>query len=346
MDANTFFTLAIAALVIPTVAYDQIKKRLFPKQLDAPQTDAPQTDAPAPAGSVLPTRRWLDYVNAQPQTVPHLAVIGPSGAGKTTLVTAVLSDRQGQIVVITAKEGDSWGGLPYVGIDDDATYTTAQRTFSALDAEVKRRLVAAKHHRLTADWMTIVVDDFSTLVKEAPIAAEVVKLVARLGRSLRVRLIMLSDSALVKAIGLEGEGETRSNFAFIRLARGHRGGLEVEGTPTPIDTSMADEMATRAQLSSRAWHAPRDAEAELNDYLDTGIGGENEADTAGIRYQYQSVSAGMDAVSAGINLSARDTAIMAILTANPSASKNDIYSAVGGNRNIIFARIDVLRGML
>jgi hypothetical protein len=70
-------------------------------------------------------------------------------------------------VVITAKEGDHWGGLPYVGIDDNATYTTARQTFSALDTEVKRRLVAAKHNRLTADWMTIVVDDFSTLVKEA-----------------------------------------------------------------------------------------------------------------------------------------------------------------------------------
>jgi hypothetical protein len=95
----------------------------------------------------------------------------------------------------------------------------------------------------------------------------VVKLVARLGRSLQVRLVMLSDSALVKAIGLEGEGETRSNFAFVRLQRGHKGTIEIDGAQLPIDTSQAAQIAQRAQLSSRAWRMPRDAEAELFDLI-------------------------------------------------------------------------------
>jgi energy-coupling factor transporter ATP-binding protein EcfA2 len=222
-----------------------------------------QATSEAPVG----TRTWLDYVNAQPDQVPHVAVIGPSGAGKTTLTTAMLADRQGQIVVLTAKEGDTWGGLPYIGIDLDATYATANATFTALEAEVKQRLIAVKRKRMTADWLTIVVDDFSTLVKECPVASDVVKLVARLGRSLRVRLVMLSDSALVKAIGLEGEGETRSNFAFIRLQRGHIGTIEIEERQLPIDTSMVAQLAGRANLAQRAWQEPRDQEDELIDYL-------------------------------------------------------------------------------
>jgi hypothetical protein len=120
---------------------------------------------------------------------------------------------------------------------------------------------------MTADWLTIVVDDFSTLVKECPVAADVVKLVARLGRSLRVRLVMLSDSALVKAIGLEGEGETRSNFAFIRLQRGHKGTLEVEDRELPIDTCMVHQLSGQANLAVRAWREPKDEVSELVDLL-------------------------------------------------------------------------------
>lgn len=268
MDANALVTFLIGGAVIVVFLRDRVVKLLRHGD-DRPTIEplTPETIAQATPDQSLPARAWLDYVNAQPDRVPHVAIIGPSGAGKTTTATAILSDRPGGIVVLTAKEGDDWGGLPYVGIDDDATYRTANDTFDALSTEVKQRLLAVKQQRMTADWLTIVVDDFSTLVKEAPIAADVVKLVARLGRSLRVRLVMLSDSALVKAIGLEGEGETRSNFAFIRLRRGHAGTLEIEGSDVPIDTAMLDRFARAARLAPRQWRIPRSPGDELASYL-------------------------------------------------------------------------------
>jgi hypothetical protein len=287
----------------------------------------------------LALRTWLDYLNAQPDHVPHLAIIGPSGAGKTTFATAVLHDREGQIIVITAKEGDRWAGLPYVGIDDDTSYRTAALTMDRLLAEVKTRLVASKHDQPVGDVLTIVVDDFSTLKNECPAAPELVKLVARLGRSLRVRLMMLSDSALVKAIGLEGEGETRSNFAFVRLARGHKGTLEIDAVEQPIDTSAVSHLARQANLAARAWQAPT---------IDhTGMEGGKAANHTSMPYQYGSNIPDIDAAKTGMvnhtGMNERDRAILAILSVNPSASKNRIYDAVGGDRNAVMARIDDLR---
>jgi hypothetical protein len=179
----------------------------------------------------------------------------------------VLHDRPGQIVIISAKEGDPWGGLEYIGIDLDATYTTANQTFGQLATEVKARLVAVKQKRLTADWLTIVLDDYSTLRTLCDNADEPFKLVARLGRSLRVRLIVLSDSALVKAWGIEGEGETRANFAFVRLKRGHIGTLEIDGKLVPIDTSLVARVAAAAQFASRAWKPVRNPADELADLI-------------------------------------------------------------------------------
>jgi hypothetical protein len=265
---NAIFTFGIPGLVIGSMVWRRVRPAVTKAQASATaQIGAAQEFTQATPEAPVAMRAWLDYVNAQPDRVPHVAVIGPSGAGKTTLTTALLGDRQGQIVVLTAKEGDAWGGLPYIGIDLDATYTTANETFNALEAEIKRRLVAVKQQRMTSDWLTIVVDDFSTLQKECPVAANVVKLVARLGRSLRVRLVMLSDSALVKALGLEGEGETRGNFAFLRLQRGHKGTIEVEGKELPIDTSMVHQIAGRANLAPRAWRQPRDEASEMADLL-------------------------------------------------------------------------------
>jgi hypothetical protein len=301
----------------------------------------PETLAQATAEQPLAMRAWLDYVNAQPDRVPHLAIIGPSGAGKTTAATAVLSDRPGRVVVITAKEGDDWGGLPYVGIDRDATYATARETFAALEQEVKQRLVDAKDKRLTADWLTIAVDDFSTLVKEVPIAADVVKLAARLGRSLRVRLVMLSDSALVKAIGLEGEGETRSNFAFVRLRRGHSGTLDVEGADVPIDTAMLDQIARRANLKGRQWREAREADVELSEILAIPMpqwGQKSADDSATLCYATTATSGTLMPDSDNTPLPGDEEAKM-IRNLLQTHSRNAVARLLGGSMTTAYQRI-------
>jgi len=323
MDGNTLITLIIAGFVVGTYARDKVRN-VFKK----PRADKENTieKVPLPAitpDTVLSTQEWLQIINDQPDKDPHIAIVGGSGSGKTTIGTAILAHRKGQVVIFSAKEGDTWAGLPYYGIDIDATYTTMRAALASIDTEVKRRLVATKQHKgLTDDWLTVVVDDFSTLLKEAPIAADIVKLVARIGRALRVRLIMLTDSQNVKAIGLEGEGESRSNFVFINLrktAKERKAVIKLEDELTgdkvdvPMDTGLVKALADRAQLSHRQWKAPRDRNEELSDLL--GIS------TTGFTGSYTG------------------STIENLIAYNPDISANEVHRQVGGNRQDVLRKV-------
>ena len=214
-----------------------------------------------PAMPTLPVRSstsdwWVTCVNATPEQAPHLVVAGPTGTGKTTLVTGLLHTRPGQIVIITAKTGDAWGGLPAVVIDDDGSFTTAAAVFAALLVDVKRRLVATKHQRDPGPWLTVVLDDYPALRDACAAADETFILIARLGRSLRVRLIVLSYSGLVKELGLEGKGESRDHFVWIRLDRQRRASLVWDEESHSLDTALVVAMAQRPLDVSRVWIAP------------------------------------------------------------------------------------------
>lgn len=216
-----------------------------------PRTD----DGPYWHAGCVVTREWVANLNEKPDEFPHLFIVGPTGSGKTTFTTALLSSRAGAIVIITPKPDDRWGGLPTITIDDDASFTTVQRAFVALHTEVKRRLVAAKRGHPIGAPLTIVLDDAPALLSEGgKEAAALLKLVARLGRSLRMRLVLLSQSDRVKALGLEGEGDALDNFTRVALLAGHKGATwSVRGIELPLELVEVPRRAS-ADLHTQVWH--------------------------------------------------------------------------------------------
>ena len=197
---------------------------------------------------------WLHLLNDQHDALPHLMIIGVTGSGKTTTALAVLSQRDGECIILTPKPDDHWGGLPVTTIDDDASYTTLADTFASLETEVKRRLVAAKRFQPIPTTLTIVCDDWPVLAKECrPVSTHMFKLVARLGRAMRIRLIVLSQSERVKTIGIEGEGDTLDNFAILTLTRQREAQLEWRGSTMTLDLDGVREAAHRSIPIERSW---------------------------------------------------------------------------------------------
>lgn len=232
---------------------DQPADRAAPDhQLDQPAlVELPLISAD---GQKVGARGWLGALNDRPDTIPHVLVIGPTGAGKTTFVTALLSQRAGQIVVLTPKPDDLWGGLTSITIDDDCSYTSISQAFDDLLSELRRRLVAAKHRRPLDQQLTIVIDDAPALISEAgKSAVAVIKTIARLGRSLRVRLVVLSQSDRVRSLALDGEGDALDNFARVELTTSRQATAIAEGVTLPLDVSHVPLLAGRARLAGRAW---------------------------------------------------------------------------------------------
>lgn len=149
---------------------------------------------------------------------PHLLVAGTTGSGKSeflrTLVAALAAsyppDRI-NLLLVDFKGGSGLGpltGLPHcVGMLSDLRLQEVDRTLVSLRAEIRRReelLASAGASDLTAyraldrglpvlPHLAIVIDEFRMLVDEAPRALTELMMIAAIGRSLGIHLIMATQ---------------------------------------------------------------------------------------------------------------------------------------------------------
>jgi energy-coupling factor transporter ATP-binding protein EcfA2 len=238
------------------------------KTLPATAQQESSTGAALSTDHMLDTARWLHLVNEQPDGLPHLLILGGSGSGKSTLTRALLASRHGQIVIVTPKEEDSalWS-LPIMTTDADGTFTTIAATLDSLLSELMRRVGATEQ-------LTVVLDDYALIAcdkqtKEA--ARDLVLRVARIGRSRRMRLIVLADASNAATLGITGEAASLNNFATISVDRQRRATLTHDEQRYQLDTRQALRLASQA-LRLAPWLASERTNERTNERPESGIG--------------------------------------------------------------------------
>jgi energy-coupling factor transporter ATP-binding protein EcfA2 len=235
-----------------------------------PAAPSPPTQQPELPSAPLALRTWLDKVNHTPDKNPHLCVIGPSGSGKTTITLAVLGDRPGQFVICTPKNADDdpWGGFPAVRSQVDGeriSFDTIKAAAKAVFLEMLRRNTEGLRG---VEPLTLVLDDYGFLIAEIPELAGWVLQIVALGRSTRIRVVIISTETNVKAWGWEGRSEARDSCIWLDCEEETRRAFlsRWRKPQQEVDTRHVYQLAQRAQLAARVWPGIQLVPGPASDY--------------------------------------------------------------------------------
>jgi hypothetical protein len=199
---------------------------------DARYTTADEVEVSG-AASAVPSRSGLLVKPAAPSVdlpsaalwwqrtvrdVVHLMIVGETNSGKSTAAAALLvcRARADRVLILDphARPGD-WSGLPAIGRGRD--YPAIERALVALEQEMTQRYLLAAEDKPFGPPLSIFIDEYPTIAANCPGAAKAFKALAREGRKVAMRLVILTQDANVRTLGIEGEGPVRESFSRLLL---------------------------------------------------------------------------------------------------------------------------------
>lgn len=181
---------------------------------------------PAPTVGLIPSSEWLNWID---QT-PHLMIAGRTNAGKTTLATAVLSQRvranELLCVLDPHDQPGKWFGIPAIGggRDYDAIFAALAGVLDEMDRRYERYNVGEN----AFERLTVLIDEVPAIVlHDKKRWAEFVSQLGSEARKVNMSMVLLTQSPLVRDI--EISSVMRNNF--VRVALGDQIGDIVRDEP-------------------------------------------------------------------------------------------------------------------
>ena len=172
---------------------------------------------------------------------PHIMLLGSTGDGKSTLAKHLAANCTAYTIVIDPHAApDDWGGLPVFGASRN--YAQIALIMGVLLQLMQTRYDARSQGEKNFSPLVIICDEYPAIVasvEAGKIASSWMKLISREARKVAIRLVVLTQSPEVKAIGLEGEGSVRDNFCFVRL-----GEFALDHAKSLKDASVKDAIAS------------------------------------------------------------------------------------------------------
>lgn len=143
----------------------------------------------------------------------HFSIIGGTGSGKTTLANHLI-DAIGGVVYVCDPDAkfNAWSSRAEI-IGDGEDYDAIGRTIAGVESEMSRRYQAGP-----GDYppIALVVDEAPAVFDSTPNALRLIGRIARRGRKVGIRLVLLSQTDFVRDLGVEW-GSARQNLFRISL---------------------------------------------------------------------------------------------------------------------------------
>lgn len=145
-------------------------------------------------------------------------VKGKSDAGKTTFLLALAARSKNVIVIDPHNSPDKWPGCAVIGGGENFPeisqrlkwlYDTMQQRY--------RDLHAGKVRERQFDPLTLITDEVLAIIDECPDSKDYFRKLVTRARKVNISVYLGSHSELVKPLGLEGAGDIRESYVFIRL---------------------------------------------------------------------------------------------------------------------------------
>ena len=179
----------------------------------------------------------LDLLSALDQEQAIL-IHGAKGTGKTTLLKHLMARRHNCLILDPHGAPHKWPNCLMVGAGRD--YEAIALALTGLVALMNQRyremgqgLVQEGQH----EKMTLLIDEYRGIVQNVPKSGKVITTLLTEARKAQMDMVLVSHSKLVKALGMQGEGDLREGFALVHLQESHgrrTATLDVGQGPTPV----------------------------------------------------------------------------------------------------------------
>lgn len=211
------------APVLPSEIARRVKLGGYEKEMttrhDTP-TVLPPTAQP-PYG--LPSPTPLPQLSAAPAPIPlptmpdgHVMVAGPTGAGKSNAIRAILTGRPNVVVLDPHAAPGNWNTPNVVGAGRDFPAIQGFMTWMLQELDRRAKLMAQGQKQF--DTLTVATDEMPAIAQELGRGPAIVwRQWVREGRKFGLFFVVSTQSTRVKTLGIEGEGDLLENFKYVLL---------------------------------------------------------------------------------------------------------------------------------